>query len=91
MQIKIFATLRQLIGQPAVKVQAGPGDTVRLALELLVEQYPALADKLWDENGELSGALHVFINGRNIIWLDGLDTILQKGDALAVFPPVAGG
>lgn len=91
MQIRVFATLRQLTGQAAVEVQAGPGDSVRLALEQLVAQHPILKDKVWDEQGGLSSTVNVFVNGRNIIWLDGLNTVLVEGDSVAIFPPVAGG
>jgi len=91
MQIRIFATLRQLTGQAAVEVQAGSGDSVRLALDQLVAQHPILKDKVWDERGDLSSTVNVFVNGRNIIWLDGLDTVWAEGDSVAIFPPVAGG
>ncbi len=91
MQIKVFATLRQLTDQAAVEVPAGPGDSIRLALKQLVAQHPLLEDKVWDEGGELSNSVNVFVNGRNIVWLDGLDTVLQAGDSVAIFPPVAGG
>ena len=59
MQIRVFATLRQLTGQSVVEVQAGPGKTIRLALEQLVAQHPVLKDKVWDAQGGLSSTVNV--------------------------------
>ena len=33
----------------------------------------------------------MLVNGRNILFLDGLATTLRDGDVVSVFPPVYGG
>lgn len=91
MRVKLYATLRLKIGQPEVEVQAGPGDTVRDAIRQLLEQYPVLAPHVLSAEGELVDHVQVMLNGRNIRLLDGLDTLLQEGQKLDVFPPIAGG
>jgi molybdopterin synthase sulfur carrier subunit len=90
-RVKLYATLRLKIGQPEVEVQAGPGDTVRDALCQLLEQYPVLAPHVLSAQGELVDHVQVMLNGRNVRLLDGLDTLLQEGQKLDVFPPIAGG
>ncbi len=42
-------------------------------------------------NGKELAGMIVLINGRNIKELQGLDTILDHGVTISLFPPVAGG
>jgi molybdopterin synthase sulfur carrier subunit len=35
--------------------------------------------------------VNILKNGRNVHFLSGLDTPLDNGDVIALFPPVAGG
>jgi molybdopterin synthase sulfur carrier subunit len=41
--------------------------------------------------GELKEFINIFINGRNIAFLNDMGTRLVDGDTIALFPPVAGG
>lgn len=91
MQVKVYATLRLKIGRATIDVSAGPGDTVRDALREVLEQYPVLGPHLMSDEGELVDHVHVFLNGRNVRLLDGLDTVIQEGQKLDIFPPVGGG
>lgn len=65
--------------------------TVRDALGDLVEEHPALADRLYDEEEELYEHLNILKNGEDISNLDGLETSVRAADELAMFPPVSGG
>jgi molybdopterin synthase sulfur carrier subunit len=91
MEVKVYATLRLKIGQAEIDVSTGPGDTVRDAIQEVLERYPALTPDLMSEGGELVTHVHVFLSGRNIRLLDGLDTRIREGQTLAIFPPVGGG
>ncbi len=91
MEVRVYATLRLKIGQSRIEVKAGPGDTVRDALSEVLEQHPILtADVLTDE-GQLADHVQVFLNGRNVRLMDGLDSVIQEGQKLNIFPPVGGG
>ncbi len=91
MKVKIFATLRQVAGTKETDIEVAPGETVGDLLKRLVERYPKLKGRLFDEAGELQKSIHVFIRGRDIRLKEGLDTVIEEGDELALFPPVAGG
>ncbi len=91
MQVKVYATLRLKIGRAEIDVPAGPGDTVRDAVYEALEQYPALRADLLSDEGELAKGVHVFLGGRNVRLLNGLDTLIREGQTLDIFPPVAGG
>ncbi|MDP4163347.1 MAG: ubiquitin-like small modifier protein 1 [Bacillota bacterium] len=90
MQVKVFANLRQICG--GVKVEVQPeGDRVIDVLDKMVCMFPDLQDELFTEEKELLPFVHVYINGRNIIHAEGLETKVSEDDQFALFPPVAGG
>jgi len=91
MKIKLYANLRPLVGnQTSVEVDAGPGDTIRQMVDDLLEKYPALRDELLVD-GEISPRIHIFLNGREVRYMDGLDMVIPEGADLRIFPPVGGG
>ena len=91
MRVRIFATLRLLVGAKEVEVNVEAGDTVRNMLQKLTAEYPALRKRVLDDDGNLQSSINVFVNGRSIKFLDGLNSTIQEGDRLALFPPVGGG
>ncbi|WP_135828906.1 ubiquitin-like small modifier protein 1 [Halorussus halobius] len=91
MEWKLFADLAEIAGGKAVAVDAEPGDTVGAALAELVDDHPGLADRIYDADGDLREHINVLRNGANVRAAEGLDTELDEGDELALFPPVSGG
>lgn len=88
-ELKLFATLRETVGQKSVSRQIDEESTVGDVLRELVSEYPDL--EIFDDSGELYGHVNVLINGRNVQHVDGLDTALSEDDTIGVFPPVEGG
>ncbi|WP_158055720.1 ubiquitin-like small modifier protein 1 [Halorussus halophilus] len=91
MQWKLFADLAEVAGGKHAEVDAEPGDTVGTALDELVADHPGLADRIYDDGGELRDHINVLRNGTNVYSQQGLETELEDGDELALFPPVSGG
>ncbi len=92
MRVNFYATLRAPAGGKTVEVDCGASITARLALEKVTSTRPDLAAEIWQSPGELKDHIHVFINGRQSIFLPrGMDTPVQENDTLDVFPPVGGG
>lgn len=91
MRVKVYATLRDLVGASSVEIPAQPGEPVKALLERLAAQSPALGEKLWQPDGTLTGWVTVFLNGRDIRYLQGLATPFSPDDELDLFPPVGGG
>ncbi len=90
MKVKLYATLRPLVGASSVEVEAGPGDAVRDVITELLERYPQLRDELM-QDGEISPRIHIFLNGREVRYMDGLDMPIPEDADLRIFPPVGGG
>ena len=83
---------------PALLVRTGQrrqvratGRTVREVIAALDAQYPGLRFNLCYETGELRPFVNIFRDGQNIRYLDVLDTPLQPGACLQIFPSIAGG
>ena len=91
MRVKILAILRQLVGAREIEVGLKVGDTVGSVLARLAADYPALGERILDDHGNLETFINVFVSGRSIRFLDGLNTSLNEGHVLAIVPPVGGG
>ena len=92
MKVNFYATLRWITGRKTVEFDVPGGTTVDGLLAAVVERYPELREKLFDEDGTLFGHVHVFINGRDAPYLKReLATELDEADTVDVFPAVAGG
>ena len=91
MEWKLFADLAEVAGGKHVEVDAEPGETVGTALSELVAEHPGLKDRIYNEDGDLREHINVLRNGASIHNEDGLETELEDGDELALFPPVSGG
>jgi molybdopterin synthase sulfur carrier subunit len=68
----------------------GSYTTVGDVLNAVVEKYPEIRDKIF-EGKKLVPFIKVLLNGLAVEVLNGLDTPVKTGDALAIFPPVGGG
>ncbi|GAA6758698.1 ubiquitin-like small modifier protein 1 [Thermus oshimai] len=86
-KVNLYATFRDLTGQSQVRVE---GKTVGEVLEALVRAYPTLKEELF-EGEELAERVSVFLEGRDVRYLNGLATPLTEEATLDLFPPVAGG
>jgi len=88
-KVKLFATLRESTGVSQLDLEL-TGSKVADVIYTLVDMYPQLSSML-DSNGKLKKFYKVFLNGRDIDHIKGLDSLIKEGDVLAIFPPVAGG
>ena len=91
MQIKVYATLRELLGLTSLSMSVATMSTVGDVLRALGRSYPKLEAKLWDAEQNRTGYVTVLLNGRSIDYLQGLATPVGDTDVIALFPPVGGG
>jgi molybdopterin synthase sulfur carrier subunit len=86
--VKFFADLAQVFGKEH-RGPVGPATDVAGLLGGLCDT-EGRRRALFDGDA-LRERLTVLVNGRNILFLDGLSTTLHDGDVVSVFPPVYGG
>jgi MoaD family protein len=88
--VKSFADLRDVI-ENEVQVELIEGETIAGLLGALCNDHAGLRNALFDPSGMIRPYVNILKNGRNIHFLNGLETLLSEGDVIALFPPAAGG
>jgi molybdopterin synthase sulfur carrier subunit len=89
--VRLYSTLRGLAGDRAVEVPLPEQATARDVLTRLVELRPGLAGHVLDGGGQVPQYVGVFVDGRDIRHLQGLDTPIGPENEVYIFPPTAGG
>lgn len=90
-ELRFFATFRAAVGSKTISRSFDDGADVGTVLRALETEFDGLEGEILDDAGELLPQLSVLKNGREVVHMDGLTTTLADGDAVSVFPPVAGG
>lgn len=87
--VKIPTQLRAATGGAAqAEVE---GSTVGEVLDALFTEHADLRDRLSDPDGGLRRFVNVYVDGEDIRFGQGLDTIVKPGGEVQILPAVAGG
>lgn len=89
--LQLFAMLRDIAGAKTIDVPFQDGQDCHQLLADIRTVAPELADYMIEDNGELTGTVHILVHGRHIQWLNGLDTTIKQDDVVTLLPPSAGG
>ena len=87
--VYIPAVLRPNVG--GVKSLDIGGDSIRGVVDALVEQHPSLKTQLLTDEGDLNRFVNVYVNGKDVRYLGGLDTPVEPTDEVRLLPAMAGG
>lgn len=91
LELRFFATFREAVGQKTLEREFEDGSTVGEILASLEAEYDGMEGNLLDGEGQLQPNLNILKNGREVLHMEGPETVMEDGDTLSVFPPVAGG
>ncbi|MCB0210257.1 MAG: MoaD/ThiS family protein [Anaerolineae bacterium] len=91
MEINVYATLRPIVGGTSVTLDDVAEITVEDMLSRLCAKYPDLQPELYKGRDDLHPAIHILVNGRDMRYIDGQQTVLRSTDVVRIFPPVGGG
>jgi len=93
--VRFFTSLREIADKKEETLKFPEGEKVTLdkVLKILAQRYgKRFVEYVYDaKTGEVKGFLQFLVNGRSAATLNGLQTELEDGDALAILPPVGGG
>ena len=91
--VKTILGLKQIIGHGQTEVLVPDGCTLKKLISSLVKIHGQdLAESLFKPGGSrMQPHIRLLVNGRDIGFLQGLQTILKDGDEVHLLPPVAGG
>jgi molybdopterin synthase sulfur carrier subunit len=81
--------LRRLTGGQAKLTVAG--DNVGSLLRAVDAEYPGIAEKVFDGEGNVKRFINIFLNDDEIRTLQGLDTPVGENDRVSIVPAMAGG
>ncbi|MDI6600978.1 MAG: MoaD family protein [Thermoanaerobacteraceae bacterium] len=89
MRVKFFGYMRDYTGCKETDVKGY--ETLRELLAGLSRVYGERFGKEVLKDVGISDRIIVLVNGRNIVFLNGVDTHLEDSDEVSIFPVVAGG
>ena len=92
-KIHTILEIKKIIGHRDVEISLPRGSTLNALLGRMVDTWgEKLKTILFDpQTSELFPHIRVMVNGRDMGFLDGLETVLNAGDEILILPPVGGG
>lgn len=89
MVIELLGILQRVAGEPRLVLNVA---SVNELLDALTVRYgDNFRRELIAPDGTLKTGIAILVNGRNIVFLQGLDTPLHENDKVTIIPPAAGG
>jgi molybdopterin synthase sulfur carrier subunit len=89
-RIRFFARFRELLGTD-IDIEEEKDLTLESLVKNVAGKNQQAYDLIFDELGKFRDIVILMQNGKRINNADAKKTILESGDDIAVFPPVAGG
>ncbi len=92
-RVHTILMLQEVIGQREVELDLPQGTNLKGLLSHMVGVWgERLSGHLFKTGTEeLLPRIRVMVNGRDMQFVQGLETVLQDGDQVHLFPPVSGG
>jgi molybdopterin synthase sulfur carrier subunit len=89
--VQLFATLRLALKRGSVTIETEGPVTVGALIDLISKEVGEdIRPWLVDENDTIHMGTMILLDGKNMIHLDGLDTLVDTPN-VAIFPPAGGG
>ncbi|MFH1327536.1 MAG: ubiquitin-like small modifier protein 1 [Candidatus Bathyarchaeota archaeon] len=89
--VKFFAIFREITGEREKTFHSDVPVNVKDALKQLVDRYGEKFSGELFKGDNIAEHYMVLVNGKNINFLNGLETKLENKDEIAILPPVGGG
>lgn len=87
--VALFGNLARIAGEKITFVDAS---TLGEALNALIAKYgETFKNRIYDENNRPRRFINIYVNGKDMRFLDGLETKLNDSDKVLMVPAVGGG
>ena len=87
--VRIPTPLRKITqGQDKPEIEAA---SIGELIDNLDKQFEGFKNRLLDDEGKLKEFINIYLNGEDIRFLNGLETVTESRDEVSIVPAVAGG
>jgi molybdopterin synthase sulfur carrier subunit len=92
-KVRTILAIKKILGKGEIELSVPEKSTLRELVTKLVNNFgDELASLLLEsETRKVLPHIRLMVNGRDIAFLNGMDTVLQPGDEVLILPPVSGG
>ncbi len=98
-KIKFFTLLKLYLGLDEIEINLEKETTLLEILKRVIEKIGEEKGKIFKEKifenpqslDRLKEGVMILVNGKNVLDLEGLETIVKPGDQVSIFPPGGGG
>lgn len=91
-KVRALFQLKEMLGANEVALYLGENATIKDLIQLLIEKYGRkLEATLKRPDGSINPIITILVNGRQIDFINGIETKLTNGDVVSFIPPVGGG
>lgn len=92
LKVKFYSLFRINLKSPGTEYELDKEITIAELIEKLDQDYDGyFTQKLLEEDQSISSGAIILVNGKNILHLDELKTVISNQDTVTLFPPSAGG
>ena len=95
--MKVQVSLPQVLqkftdGQATVSLEVRGVSNITNMVDSFESSYPGLKERLLDaDTDKIRGFINVYVNGEDIRFLEGMNTMLNEGDEIIILPSISGG
>jgi MoaD family protein len=87
--ITFYGGIAQITKEKNIKIN---GSVLKEIFDTLVMKYgEQFKKRIYDEKGKIRRFINIYVNGRDIRFLNQLNTKLEEGDKISIVPAVGGG
>jgi MoaD family protein len=87
--VNFYGALVKVTGEKNATIDAQ--DLTDVVNSLITKYDKSFKDRLFDKKGKLARFLNIYVNGKDIRFLNNLDTELNDNDTVSLVPAVGGG
>lgn len=88
-RVTLFGALARIAGEKTVELDAS---TLKEVIDKLTERYgEKFENRIYESKGKIRRFINIYINGKDIRFLNNLETQLNEDDIISIIPAVGGG